>query len=134
MTWRGLGGVFCACSIFASASAALADDSWLRLQRLDADQLGQLKQRQQQDARLSTPLPQSQQWSSKQKIRQQKQHLQALQDRQRHEQSALRQRQGAVTGGENSRRQNLQLQRFRRDQNALQQRLQMQRRSWPYRR
>lgn len=134
MIRRPLGALLYACSILVGITSAQAGDSWLRLQQLNADQLGQLKQHQQRDARRSAPLSQSQQWSSKHKFRQQKQYLQALQDRQRHEQSALRQRQGVVSPIESPRRQNLQLQRFRREQGELQQRLQMQRRSWPYRR
>ncbi len=134
MNRRPLAGLLCACAVLIGVTSAQAGDSWLRLQQLNADQLSQLKQRQRQDALRSAPLSQSQQWSSKQKFRQQKQYLQALQDRQRHEQSALSQRQGSASLIDSPRRQNLQLQRFRREQGALQQRLQMQRRNWPYRR
>ena len=126
-------GVLCACAMLIGGDLVHAEGSWLRLQQLDADQLSRLEQRQQQDARRVAPLPRSRQWPLTHKFRQQKQYLQALQDRQRHEQAALGQRQGAAPEID-SRRQYRQLQRFRHEQEAQQQRLQMQRRSWPYRR
>jgi hypothetical protein len=131
--WRP-GGLLLLGVMLFELSTAQADDSWLRLQRLGDDQAGQLKQRQRREAQHSAPLSLPQQWSSRNKFRQQRQYLQALQDRQRHEQAALRQRQGDATGGADSRRQNLQLQRFRREQDALQQRFKLQTPGWPRRR
>lgn len=130
--WPGL--LLCVGLPALGLTPAHASGGWLRLQQLNADQLGQLQQRQRRDAKAIAPSPRSRQWPLKHKFTQQKQQLQALQDLQQHERAALGLRQGRGQESTSIRHQNQQLQRFRREQEALRQRLQMQRRSWPYRR
>ena len=97
-----------------SGVAADADAGWLRLERFNDAQRGELETGQRQYSK-----------SVQQRQR-------SLQDKQLREASFLRQRQRVAPDFERNNRRQLKLQRSQRQQWGLQNRLQQQRRSWRY--
>ena len=115
-----------------AGETAASDARWLRLERLNETQQGELDTRQRRYSKGAQPLPPSDQRQMERQFRQQQQRQQSLQDRQLRERSLLRQRQRAVPEFERNSRRQLKLQQFQRQQGGLQNRLHQQRRSWRY--
>ncbi len=116
----------------SSGVAADSDARWLRLERLNDAQRGELETRQRQYSKSVQPLPPSDERQMERQFRQQQQRQRSLQDKQLREGSLLRQRQRVAPDFERNNRRQLKLQRFQRQQWGLQNRLHQQRRAWRY--
>ncbi len=115
-----------------SGVAADADAGWLRLERFNDAQRGELETGQRQYSKSVQPLPPADERQMERQLRQQQQRQRSLQDKQLREASFLRQRQRVAPDFERNNRRQLKLQRSQRQQWGLQNRLQQQRRSWRY--